>query len=464
MTSPDITSFQKNLDLTYTCLMTGLKKNNRDYDWRIRQLQALKLLLTENNEAICEAMWKDLRKSRFECEATEQGVVLAEINLTIKKLKNWMRPKKVRTPLYNQPGRSLIVYEPLGLALIIGAWNYPINLTLAPLVGAIAGGNAAMIKPSEISACTGKLLGELIPKYLDRDLFAVIQGAAAETDLLLDKKFDTIFFTGSGLVGKIVLTKAAVHLTPTTLELGGKSPAIVMNDADIVVTARRLAWSKFMNAGQTCVAPDYILVHPDLTEKLVYELKNALHQFYGTDVVKSPDYCRIVNAKNFDRLTNLTQNLKVLHGADFDRANLFISPTLVLAKADSPIMQEEIFGPILPILEIKDLSEIIDFINARPKPLALYLFTTNSEAIERVTADTSAGALCVNDAVIHMPIATLPFGGVGASGMGNYHGEFSFKTFTHAKAILKKSFWFDVPVRYAPYTQRKAWWLRWLFS
>ena len=336
----DLAPFQKDLDLKYNRLLNGLNNNKRDYDWRIGQLQALKRLLVENDDALCEAMWKDLRKSRFECQATEQGIVLAEIDHTIKNLKKWMRPQKVSTPIYNFPGRSRIVYEPYGLALIIGAWNYPINLTLAPLVGAIAGGNAAIIKPSEISASTGNLLSELVPKYLDAECFAVIQGAAEETDKLLDQKFDTIFFTGSGPVGKIILSKAAVHLTPTTLELGGKSPAIVMNDADLEVTARRLAWGKFMNAGQTCVAPDYILAAPEMVDRLVEEIKKSLFEFYGDQVSKSPDYCRIVNSRNFDRLTKLSQNLKVLHGGDFNREDLFISPTLVKAEAESPIMQE----------------------------------------------------------------------------------------------------------------------------
>jgi aldehyde dehydrogenase (NAD+) len=464
MSDANLDAFKNQLDQVHSRLRTGLGNNPRDYDWRIGQLKALKRLLDENDDAISEAMWKDLRKSKFECEATEQGIVLAELNVTLKKLKKWMKPRYVSTPLYNQLGRSWIIHEPFGLALIIGAWNYPINLTLAPLVGAIAGGNGAIIKPSEISAHTGKILGELIPKYMDPELFAVIQGGAPETDLLLDKKFDTIFFTGSGPVGKIILSKAAAQLTPVTLELGGKSPAVIMPDADLAVTARRITWGKFMNAGQTCVAPDYLIVHPSIKDELVREIKKCLTESFGADSSKSSDYCRIINAKNFDRLQKLAQGLPLLEGGVFDREALFISPTVLTGTAESAIMQEEIFGPLLPILDILDVSEVIKFINSRPKPLALYLFTKSSELVERFAHSTSSGALCVNDVVIHMPITDLPFGGVGASGMGHYHGEYSFKTFTHAKGILRKKFWPDIPVRYAPYTPLKAKILRWLFK
>ncbi len=464
MMSFDMTSFSKELNLVHSSLRAGLEENSRTYEWRMQQLRALKRLLEENDAALCDAMWKDLRKSKFECQATEQGIVLAEIKHTLKNLKKWMKPIYVSTPLYNQPGRSWIVHEPYGLALIIGAWNYPINLTLAPLVGAIAGGNGAIVKPSEISAHTGELLGQLIPKYLDQKLFAVIQGGADQTNMLLDKCFDTIFFTGSGPVGKIILSKAATFLTPVTLELGGKSPAVILNDADIAVTARRIAWGKFMNAGQTCVAPDYLIAHSKIRESLILEIQKSLSEFFGSDISKSPDYCRIINAKNFDRLAGLAEGQKILAGGNRDRDSLYIAPTLLEGDAQAKIMQEEIFGPLLPILEMDDTNDIIKFINARPKPLALYLFTKDHKMVQRFSSSTSSGALCVNDVVIHMPSPDLPFGGVGASGSGNYHGEFSFKTFTHAKAILKKTFWPDFPVRYAPYSDFKAMILQWLFK
>lgn len=454
--------FIAKLESTYVRLKDGIAKNPRGYNWRIAQLEALKRLIEENDKAISEAMWKDLRKSKFECAATEQGVVLSEVSLTLKKLKSWMKPKRVATPLFNLPGRSFIVHEPYGLTLIIGAWNYPINLLLAPLVGAIAGGNGAIIKPSEISVHTAALVAELIPKYMDSDLFAVIEGGAPETSILLDKKFDLIFFTGSSPVGKIVLTKAAVHLTPTILELGGKSPAIVWNDADLEVTARRIAWGKFMNAGQTCVAPDYVIIHPDVHDSFVEKLIKSLRQFYGDKPIESPDYCRIVNTKNFERLLNLLSGLKIIYGGNTNKEQLFIEPTLVESTIDTAIMQDEIFGPLLPIIKMDSIQSVAHFINSKPKPLALYLFTKDNLIFDFITESTSSGGLCVNDNVIHMPEATLPFGGVGSSGMGNYHGKFSFEAFTHAKGILKKTFWFDAPFRYAPYTDQKAFWLKWL--
>jgi aldehyde dehydrogenase (NAD+) len=459
-----LTDFSKQLDETYLSLRGSLAKIDRSYDWRMSQLSALKRLITENDDAISDALWSDLRKSKFECMASEQGVVLSEIEVTLKNLKKWMKPRKVSTPLFSQFGSSQIVFEPYGLTLIIGTWNYPINLTLAPLVGAIAGGNGAIVKPSEIAVHTGALLSQLIPRYLDPSAFKVVQGGKDETDLLLNKKFDLIFFTGSGPVGKIILQKAAEHLTPVVLELGGKSPAIVLPDADIKVCAKRIAWGKFMNAGQTCVAPDYVIVHSSVREHFLQELKLNLNLFYGEDAKASPDYCRIINSKNYDRLTGLLKSLTVLYGGAFDKDSLYISPTIVNAKPEDAVMQDEIFGPILPIVEMSDTTQIIDFINNRPKPLALYVFTQDKSVIEAFIGKTSSGSLCVNDDVIHMPIVSLPFGGVGASGMGNYHGKYSFKTFTHAKGILHKSNWFDAPFRYAPYTETKAKILKWLMS
>ena len=460
---PDLTAFKQTLELTYARVSAGLLSNKRPYDWRTSQLRALKRLIDENGDALCDAMWKDLRKSRFECEATEQGVVLAEISVTLKNLKKWMKPRRVSTPLYNQPGRSFIVHEPLGLSLIIGAWNYPINLTLAPLVGAIAGGNAAIIKPSEISVHSAKILAELIPKYLDPELFAVVQGGADETDLLLDKKFDTIFFTGSGTVGKIVMGKAAQHLTPVTLELGGKSPSVVLSDANIEVAARRIAWGKFMNAGQTCVAPDYVLVHPSIKEKFVNELKKSISQFYPGDIRSGPDYCRIINQKNFDRLKKLLDQSKTIWGGETKREELFIAPTLISASFDDVIMQEEIFGPLLPIIEMSEEQQMIAAINSRPKPLAFYLFTSSHASQERFLSLTSSGGVCLNDVILHLPVPDLPFGGVGASGMGHYHGKYSFDAFTHSKGVLEKSTWIDISIRYAPYSLRNMKILRWLF-
>ena len=445
-------------------LRSGLSTQARDYRWRIEQLRALKRMLLENDTRINDAMWNDLRKSPFECLATEQGVVLSEIETTLKNLAKWMKPRCAATPLYNFPGRCSVFHEPLGLTLIIGAWNYPINLLLSPLVGAIAGGNAAILKPSEISVHTANLIAELIPRYLDPSLMGVVQGGAEETSVLLEQTFDHIFFTGSGNVGKIVLSKAAAHLTPVTLELGGKSPAVVLADCDLKVAARRIAWGKFMNAGQTCVAPDYVLIQPSVRDEFIAHLKDSLHEFYGPDPLQSQDYCRIVNTRNFDRLYGLMTGLKVLHGGTLDRDWLYISPTLVQASLDVPIMQEEIFGPILPILEIESPEKMMAVIQNRPKPLSLYLFTEDQQVVHQFLEKTSSGALVVNDVVIHMPVPSLPFGGVGASGMGNYHGEFSFRTFTHAKGVLQKTHFLDLSFRYPPHTPSRARWLRWLFK
>jgi aldehyde dehydrogenase (NAD+) len=456
--------FVKQLEDAYSRLQSGLKKNSRGYDWRMNQMRALKRMIEENETQIFEALWKDLRKGKFECQATEQGVVISEINDALKHLKSWMKPKRVGTALYNWPGRSLIYNEPYGLTLILGAWNYPFQLTIAPLVGAIAGGNACLIKPPDMTPATSAMIARLIPNYMDPDLFAVIEGGHAEIDLVLKKKFDLIFFTGGTTVAQVVMTAAVPNLTPVVLELGGKSPAVVMKGADIKVAARRLAWGKFMNAGQTCIAPDYIIAESSIKDELVQEIAACLKEFYGSDPQKSPDYCRIVNARAFDRLAKLTDGSKVLIGGKVDRGDLFIEPTVLASTASSEAMKAEIFGPLLPILEMSDPAQIIDFVNSRPKPLALYLFTKDDALKNRFMHETTSGSLVVNDVVIHMPQPELPFGGVGASGMGNYHGKFSFETFTHAKGVLRKTSLFDLPIRYAPYTDQKARIMKWLFT
>lgn len=459
-----IASFTQELDEKFNKLQKNLRVTSRDFKWRKSQLIALKNMLLENDEAFNQAMWKDLHKSAFECSATEQGIVISEIDYVLSHLESLMKPEHVSTPIYNQIGSSMIIHEPYGLTLVIGAWNYPINLLLAPVVGAISGGNAVIIKPSEISVHTAKLIAELVPRYLDTNLITVIEGGPEETSLLLDKHFDLIFFTGSGNVGKIVMEKASKNLTPVVLELGGKSPAIVLDDADLKVTAKRLTWGKFMNAGQTCVAPDYILVHSSVKEELVSEMKLAISEFYGEMIDKNDDYCRIINEKNFDRLISLFSGSEIIHGGKSDKTQLYIEPTILKSTKDSKIMQEEIFGPLLPIIEIDDLSSIIDFVRSRPKPLALYLFTQDDKKIDEVLCNTSSGGVSINDVIMHMASPTLPFGGVGASGMGNYHGAFSFKTFTHAKSVLKKSTFMDIPLRYAPYTESKLKWMKRLFK
>jgi aldehyde dehydrogenase (NAD+) len=371
-----------------------------------------------------------------------------------------MKPVSVSTPLFNQIGTSEIRYEPFGITLVIGAWNYPINLLLTPVVGAIAGGNAVILKPSEMSAHAASLIAKLIPKYMDQDLIAVVEGGPDETDALLDKKFDLIFFTGSSKVGALVMQKAVKNLTPVVLELGGKSPALVTADADIKVAAKRLTWGKFMNAGQTCVAPDYILVDPKVKQELISEITKCIQEFYGDKISENKDYCRIISDRNFDRLSGLLEGSKILVGGKTDKSQRFISPTLLESTPDSKAMQEEIFGPLWPILESPTLDAMIDFVNNRPKPLALYVFAHDSDTIERVLTETSSGGVSVNDVIMHMASPNLPFGGVGASGMGHYHGESSFKTFTHAKSVLKKSTLIDIPLRYAPYGDSKIKWIK----
>ncbi|MBC7387445.1 MAG: aldehyde dehydrogenase family protein [Cryobacterium sp.] len=452
--------FEAELNQTYAAIRKSLKTSPRGYEWRRQQLLALKLLLVENEKSINDALWADFHKGAFEAAATEQGIVISEIDFVLENLETWMEPISVSTPLFNQIGTSEIRHDPFGVTLVIGAWNYPINLLLAPVVGALSGGNAVILKPSEISANVAKLIGELIPKYLDKNLIAVVQGGPDETEILLKLKFDLIFFTGSGKVGTIVAEKAAKSLTPTILELGGKSPALVLADADIKVTAKRLVWGKFMNAGQTCVAPDYLLVQPSVKKELLSEMIACIQEFYGEQIQENKDYCRIINERNFDRLVGLLEGSKILFGGKSDRASRFISPTLLESKPESKAMSEEIFGPILPILEISELSQMIEFVNERPKPLALYVFGHDLGNIDRVLEETSSGGVSVNDVIMHMASPNLPFGGVGASGMGNYHGEYSFRAFTHEKSVLKKSTLIDVPLRYAPYTDSKIKWIK----
>jgi aldehyde dehydrogenase (NAD+) len=456
-------SFSLHLDSLHARLTAAVKPNSRSYDWRVAQLNALKRLLTENEKALLAALWKDLHKPPFECAATEQGFVITEINHALRYLASWMKPERHFAPIYNQPGRCETRFDSRGLVLIIGAWNYPIQLLFAPLVAAIAAGNSAILKPSEITTATATLIAELVPKYLDQDSFGVVEGGPEETGTLLDKKFDYIFFTGSGKVGQIVMTKAAAHLTPVTLELGGKSPCAVLDDCDLKVSARRIAWGKFMNAGQTCVAPDYVMVQPKIKDAFLGELKKALREFYGEDPRQSPDYCRIVNAANFDRLVKLKNGSRLVLGGSEAKEELYLAPTVVEAEWSHELMQSEIFGPILPVLTMPDAGSMIEAINRQPHPLALYIFTNDSARAEEFLSRTTSGGSAVNDVVIQMPVDSMPFGGVGASGMGHYHGHYGFRTFSHAKAVLKKTFWFDLPLRYAPYSAEKLRWFRRLF-
>lgn len=428
----------------------------RDLNWRINQLQRLKALMQENAKAIQQALNEDLGKSPEEAWIAEVGFSISDVDHTVKHLKKWARPRKVSTPLAAQPGKSYLQPEPLGTVLIIGAWNYPFQLVIAPLIAAIAAGNCAVIKPSELSAKIAALLADLIPQYLDKEAFVVINGAVEETTELLKQPFDHFFYTGGEAVGKIVMRAAAEFLAPVTLELGGKSPCIVDSSCNLEVTAARIVWGKWMNAGQTCVAPDYVLVEKGFEDKLVAALIKKIEAFYSKDPAKSKDYGRIVNQRHLGRLQSYLQNQQVIYGGQVDEQDRYLAPTLVKQPdLESPLMQEEIFGPILPIVTLDKISDAIGLINQRAKPLALYVFTKDNDLEERVLNETSAGSVGVNDGMMFMLNPELPFGGVGNSGMGAYHGRFGFDTFSHLKAVMKRSFALDAPMRYPPFNAFK---------
>lgn len=440
--------------------ITQLKKTfisgkTRSLEWRQGQLLALKQMLEENEKAIYKALFDDLGKCQFESHVSEYGFVLKDIALFLKKTKQWAKPRNVKTPLLLQPGKSKITPEPLGTVLIMGAWNYPLQLVLSPMVAALAAGNCIVLKPSELSQATSTLLADLIPKYLDSNAVVVYEGDVAATTELLKQRFDHIMYTGSEAVGKIVMRAASEYLTPVTLELGGKSPCIVDDNTNLKVTADRIVWGKFINSGQTCIAPDYILVTPKQREPLIKALQQSLINQYGHDAKQSEDYGRIINDRHFQRITGYLNGIedKLIVGGQTDAEQKYIAPTLIFGpELTSPVMQEEIFGPLLPIIEVASMDKAINFINDREKPLALYLFSNDDLTIKKVTNETSAGTLSINDTVVFMVNSEFPFGGVGNSGMGSYHGKWGFDTFSHLKPILHKSFFADVPVRYAPYS------------
>jgi aldehyde dehydrogenase (NAD+) len=432
----------------------------RPVEWRRAQLHALKQLLVDGEEELSAALERDLGKSALEGFLTEIALVRAEIDDTLRHLDAWMRPAKVSVPVKQQPGKARIHRDPLGVVLIIGPWNYPVQLILAPLVGALAAGNCAVLKPSEVAAHSSHALARLIPRFLDQDAVGVVEGAVPETTALLDERWDHIFYTGNGTVGRIVMTAAAKHLTPVTLELGGKSPTIVDRSADLDVAARRIAWGKYINAGQTCVAPDYVLVDRRVEGPLAARLRDTVRDFYGDDPSVSPDYGRIVNDRHFDRLTRLADGDgagEVVYGNERDEASRYYAPTALRGSEPSAaIMQEEIFGPILPLIAVDDVDAAIDFVNAREKPLAMYIFSEDSHVTDHVLASTTAGGVSVNATLFHLAVPALPFGGVGASGMGAYHGRSSFETFTHEKSVLTKPTKLDPSVMYPPYKGLKG--------
>ncbi|WP_245720582.1 aldehyde dehydrogenase family protein [Microbulbifer yueqingensis] len=434
-----------------------------ELSWRRQQLRQLRKMITENEARFLQALGEDLHKAPQESYMTEVSAVCGDIDHALRRLKSWVKPRRVSTPLVAQPARSYVQPEPLGVVLIIGAWNYPLQLLLSPLVPAIAAGNCAVVKPSELAPATSALVAQLLPRYLDSDAFACVEGAVPETTALLEQRWDHILYTGGGHVGKIVMQAAAKHLTPVTLELGGKSPCIVADDADIAVTARRIAWGKFTNAGQTCIAPDYLLCTRGTAERLVPAIEAEVTRMFGPEPQESPDYGRIINRRHAERLAAYLGEGQVAWGGQVDLDNCYVAPTLLRdTGVDARVMQEEIFGPILPVIELDDLREAEDFVNRREKPLALYVFTSNSAMADRFLSRCSSGNACVNDCMMFMAAHELPFGGVGQSGMGNYHGEHGFRTFSHFKAVMKRAYALDLALRYAPFSAAKLRLLRWL--
>jgi acyl-CoA reductase-like NAD-dependent aldehyde dehydrogenase len=425
----------------------------KDVEWRIEQLRRLKQVIVDEQEAIINAVKADLGRPDF--EAYFELAAISEINYALKHLKSWVKPKKVRAGIEQFPASAQIYPEPLGVVLIISPWNYPFQLMISPLTGAIAAGNCAVLKPSELAAHTSRAIADIIQKTFDPAYIAVVEGGVETSQQLLEEKFDRIFFTGGTAIGKIVMQAAAKHLTPVTLELGGKSPCIVDYDVDLNYAAKRITWGKYLNAGQTCIAPDYLLVHSRIKSELLIEIKKCVKEFYGDDPSKSPDYSRIISRRHLERLEPLLKDGEIAIGGQTKPEEKYIAPTVIdRISWESPVMQEEIFGPILPVLEYTDLKEAIAQINARPKPLALYVFSKDKQKQEQVLQETSSGGVCINDTVMQVGVSTLPFGGVGDSGIGSYHGKASFDTFSHYKSVLKKGFRLDPNWRYPPYKDK----------
>lgn len=428
----------------------------RPIEWRREQLHQLKALLEEREGDLLDALAADLGKPRLEGWATDIGIVITDIEHTLRHLTGWLKPERVWTPIAQRPGRALIHREPLGVALVIAPWNYPVHLLLLPMVGALAAGNCVIGKPSEVTANTSAALARLAPEYLDRESVAIVEGGVSETQALLAERFDHIFYTGNGRVGRVVMEAAAKHLTPVTLELGGKSPTIVDRDANLDVAARRIAFGKFLNAGQTCIAPDYVLVTRDQEQHLIDRIGAAIEEFYGPDPAQSRDYARIVNDTHFQRLQQLLNDGTPAIGGDSRPSERYIAPTVLCdTDPDSRAMSEEIFGPILPVLPVDDVDDAIRFVNDRDRPLALYVFSESRAVQDRVLAETTSGGACVNTTVMHVAVPDLPFGGVGPSGMGAYHGKASFDVFSHKKSVLTKPARPDPKIVYPPYTKVK---------
>lgn len=456
MTLPDIPALQQYFASGETT----------SYSFRKLQLQKLRKAIEANEHAIMDALFNDLKKSPEEAYSTEIGFVYSEITHTLKHLQEWMRPVTVSSPLLIFPSSSKILRDPLGVTLIIAPWNYPFQLVMAPLIGAIAGGNCAVVKPSEFTPYTSAIIEKIIAEAFTANYIAVATGNGTEVvpQLMKQYRFDHVFFTGSIPVGRQIALMAADKLVPVTLELGGKSPCIVDKDVNLKVAAQRIAWGKFTNVGQTCVAPDYLLVHESRRNELVELLEKSVHQYYGNDPLQSADYGKIINENRYNKLESFLSQGSIVFGGKTDKEKLFISPTLLEnVPENSPVMQEEIFGPILPLYTFTDHRQAIEMVQRMPNPLALYVFTNNTDVEKLYTEKISFGGGCINNTLIHLANAELPFGGVGNSGVGAYHGKFSFDTFTRQKSVVKTSTWIDPSAKYPPY-KGKLNILKWLLK
>jgi len=447
--------------------LNGLATHHRKYflsgvtrsiEWRETQLVALQSMMKDRADEFYAALWKDLRRNRIEADWVDVKYMTSEIDHVLAHLQHWMKPLPTSTPVVLTPSHAQVRFDPLGVGLIIGTWNYPVMLTLSPLVAAISAGNVAVIKPSDLAPATSEVIARLLPEYLDCNAFSVVLGGVQESTALLEQSWDHIFFTGGTTVARIVMTAAAKNLTPVVLELGGKNPCIVHSSANLQVAARRIAFGRWFNAGQTCTAPDYVLVFRDVRDEFLKCLKETLVEFYGDDPQKSPDYGRIVNFHHHDRLTNLLASGTVHHGGQHDRADRFIAPTvLVNVSPDSPAMQEEIFGPILPVIEVDNAQDVIGFVNARPSPLGLYIFSEDHLLTEQILNSTASGDAGVNECTLQPIVHDLPFGGVGTSGMGKYHGEWGFRAYSNVRGILHHSTALDIGgLRYPPYERNRT--------
>ena len=434
----------------------------RSLSWRLEQLKTLETALRRSEDTILRALAADLRKPTVEAYL-EISTLYQEIRLLRRNLRTWLKPQVVEVPLVFRPAKAKVTAEPLGCVLIIGAWNYPLLLLLAPLVAALGAGNTAILKPSEHAPHTAALLAGLMERHFASHVVAVVQGGPEAAQALLAQRFDHIFFTGGTPIGRLVMQQAARRLTPVTLELGGKNPCLVAADANIPLAARRIAWGRFLNAGQTCVAPDYVLVAMEVRDRFLREMRLAIQTFYGLNPQNSPDYGRVVNQQHFQRLAALLDGRTVACGGQLDADDRYIAPTLVEVESwNDPLLDEELFGPILPLLPLDDLETAIAAINSRPKPLALYLFSSRQDLHEQLLNRTSSGTVCFNDVVIQSAMATLPFGGVGESGIGAYHGRAGFERFSHRRSVLTRQQHCDLPWRYPPYGNRVPWIKRFL--